>query len=55
LNGASAEGVAVMAEAFFSLVWGCAIGFWFCWQIALIALALTPLLIAGAGISAKIQ
>jgi len=54
LNGASAEGVAVMAEAFFSLVWGCAIGFWFCWQIALIALALTPLLIVGAGISAKI-
>jgi len=54
LNGASAEGVAVMAESTFSLVWGCALGFWFCWKIALIALALTPMLIMGAGISAKI-
>jgi ATP-binding cassette, subfamily B (MDR/TAP), member 1 len=55
LNGASAEGVAVMAEAIFSLVWGCAIGFFFCWKVALIALALTPLIIIGAAISAKIQ
>lgn len=55
LNGASAEGVAVIAEAIFSLVWGCIIGFIFCWKVALIALALTPLLIMGAGISAKVQ
>ena len=55
LNGASAEGVAVMAEAFFSLVWGCVIGFLFSWRVAFVALALTPLIILGAIVSAKIQ
>lgn len=44
-----------MAEAIFALMWGCAIGFWFSWQVALIAFALTPLIIVGAAISAKIQ
>jgi ATP-binding cassette subfamily B (MDR/TAP) protein 1 len=54
LNGASAEGVAVMTEAVFSLVWGCVIGFVYCWQVALVALGLTPLILVGAAVAAKV-
>ena len=44
-----------MAESFFALVWGCIIGFLFSWRVAFVALALTPLIILGAVVSAKIQ
>jgi ABC-type bacteriocin/lantibiotic exporter with double-glycine peptidase domain len=55
LNGASSEAIATMAEGFFGLVWGVIIGFYFSWRVALVALALTPLMTIGGAVQAKID
>ena len=55
LNGASSEAVASMAEGFFGLIWGVIIGFFFSWRVALVALAITPLMTLGGAIQAKID
>lgn len=55
LNGASSEAIAAMAEGLFGLIWGVIIGFFFSWRVALVALALTPLMTFGGAIQAKID
>jgi ABC-type multidrug transport system fused ATPase/permease subunit len=55
LNGASSEAIAAMAEGLFGLVWGVVIGFYFSWRVALVALALTPLMTIGGAVQAKID
>ncbi len=55
LNGASSEAIAAMAEGLFGLVWGVVIGFFFSWRVALVALALTPLMTIGGAVQAKID
>jgi len=47
LNGASSEAIAAMIESLFGLIWGVIIGFIFSWRVALVALALTPLMTIG--------
>lgn len=55
LNGASTEALAVMSEAVFALTSGVVIGFIFSWRVALVALALTPFMMMGGSIAAKID
>jgi len=55
LNGASTEGLAVLMESTFALLAGIAIGFFFSWRIALVALACAPFMMAGGAINAKMQ
>jgi ATP-binding cassette subfamily B (MDR/TAP) protein 1 len=55
LNGASTEALAVMSEAFFAIVAGVVIGFIFSWRMALVAFALTPFMMMGGSIAAKID
>jgi ATP-binding cassette subfamily B (MDR/TAP) protein 1 len=54
LNGASSEALAVISEAICSIVAGIIIGFAFCWKVALVALALTPFMMMGGSLAAKI-
>lgn len=44
-----------MSEAIFAVVSGVVIGFIFEWRIALVALALTPFMMMGGSIAAKID
>jgi hypothetical protein len=39
-----------MIEAFFSLVGGIAIAFYFCWEMSLVCMAVSPILIIGAAL-----
>jgi ABC-type bacteriocin/lantibiotic exporter with double-glycine peptidase domain len=55
LNGASSEAIAAMTEGLFGLIWGVIIGFFFSWRVALVALALTPLMTIGGAVQAKID
>lgn len=55
LNGVSTEGGAAMAEAAFAMLGGVVIAFIFSWKVALVALAVTPFMIFGAVISAKVD
>lgn len=55
LNGASTEALAVMSEALFAVASGVIIGFIFSWRMALVALALTPFMMMGGSIAAKID
>ena len=42
-----------LLEAFFALVWGIAMSFYFCWQEALVAFGLTPVILISAYLQAK--
>ena len=53
LNGASTEGLAVIMEAGFAILVGMIISFIYDWKIALVALACTPFMAAGAAINAR--
>ena len=53
LNGVSTEGLAVMAEAMFSLLGGIVLSFIFSWKVALVSLAIVPFMIIGSAINAK--
>jgi ATP-binding cassette subfamily B (MDR/TAP) protein 1 len=44
-----------MSEAIFALTSGVIIGFIFSWRVALVALALTPFMMMGGSIAAKID
>jgi len=55
LNGASTEALAVVSEALFAVISGVVIGFIFSWRVALVALALTPFMMMGGSIAAKID
>lgn len=47
INGASSESLGPYSEAFFALFGGLVIGFYFCWQEALITLGCVPFIIVG--------
>ena len=53
LQGMTTEGIGVIFECVFSLGFAIAIGFYFSWPMAVIALCLTPLTIIGSAISTK--
>lgn len=55
LNGISTEGLAVIIEANSSIITGLIIGFYFCWQISLVALGCFPLMVFGGVVQAKFQ
>jgi ABC-type multidrug transport system fused ATPase/permease subunit len=44
-----------MAEALFSMIGGIVLAFIFSWKVALVALAVTPFMIVGGIIGAKID
>jgi ATP-binding cassette subfamily B (MDR/TAP) protein 1 len=50
INGVSTESLGPMIEAFFSLVGGIAIAFYFCWEMSLVCMAVSPILIIGAAL-----
>jgi ABC-type multidrug transport system fused ATPase/permease subunit len=53
INGASTESLDPYIDSFFSLVGGIGLGFYFCWQMSLVCIALTPLMTLGQYIGAK--
>jgi ABC-type multidrug transport system fused ATPase/permease subunit len=55
LNSVSTEMVAVTMEAMASMIGGIVIAFIFTWQVALVALAIAPFMMAGGIIGAKID
>jgi ATP-binding cassette, subfamily B (MDR/TAP), member 1 len=55
LNGVSTEAFAVMAEALCAITMGLAIAFVFSWQVALVSLAMTPAMVIGGVIGAKLD
>lgn len=52
LNGASVEGVSVMVESACALLTGLIAGFYFSWQVALVALGVVPLMTIGGVLGA---
>jgi ABC-type multidrug transport system fused ATPase/permease subunit len=55
LNGASTEAFGVIAESMSSMIGGIILAFVFSWKVALIAIAMTPFMVVGAVIGAKID
>ena len=53
LHGASTEAIAIFCEAFAAAIWGIVLGFYFCWQLALIALLISPLIMVAGAIAGK--
>jgi len=45
INGASSESLGPYTEAFFAIVGGVIIGFYFCWQESLVTLACVPFMV----------
>ena len=54
LNGVSTESLGVAMEAGMGMLVGVALGIYFCWPVALIAIGLCPLLMMSAMINAKV-
>lgn len=54
MNGLSTETIAIIIEAFFTIVCGILIGMFFSWRVSLITLALLPLVMFGFAISNKL-
>jgi hypothetical protein len=55
INGVSAEGLASIIVAGFSVLTGIAIGFIYCWQESLVCIGTTPFTIFGGGMQVKLQ
>ena len=55
INGVSAEGLAVVIQAMFSILTGIAIGFIYNWREALVCLGCVPLQAIGGGMGIKLQ
>lgn len=55
LNGASSEAAAIMVEISFGLICGIALGFYYYWQLSLVALGCIPFMILGGIMDAKLQ
>lgn len=53
LNGVSTESLASIAESIFALVTGISIGFYYCWQLALVCLGCVPLMALGSFFQAR--
>lgn len=53
INGASTEMLDPYIDAIFSLFGGLGLGFYFCWQMSLVCLALTPIMTLGQYVGAK--
>lgn len=47
INGASTESLGPYSDAFFAMFGGIIMGFYLCWQMALICLGLTPFMTLG--------
>jgi ABC-type bacteriocin/lantibiotic exporter with double-glycine peptidase domain len=54
INGVGADAIGPQMEAGFAVILGICFGFYFCWEEALICLALTPLLMISKVIRVKI-
>ena len=55
INGVSTESIPPQVEAGFSFLGGIIIGFYFCWQEAIICIVVSPLLIIGNMLGMKFQ
>jgi ABC-type multidrug transport system fused ATPase/permease subunit len=55
LNGVSTESMGVAMESAMGMLVGIVLGFIFCWPVALIALGISPFMMLGAMINAKVQ
>jgi len=55
LNGVSTEVLSVYMEALFAMIGGIVLSCIFSWKVALVGLAISPLMIIGGAISAKID
>jgi len=55
LSGAGTEGLGIMIEATFGMLCGIVIAFVYFWQLSLIALGVSPLMMIGGAINAKFQ
>ena len=53
LNGVSEDGIGVILECFGCLFTGLFIGFYYCWQMALVALCLFPCLMFSSVLRTK--
>jgi len=53
LNGVSTESVSVITESAIALCCGIAIGFYFCWQEAVAAVVLVPIMVVSAILQSK--
>ena len=54
VNGAGSESLAPTIEAMFAMIVGIAIGFYYCWQMALTCLLVSPVLMVGNIIEMKL-
>lgn len=54
LNGASSEGVALFTEVSFAIICGIVLGFYFFWQLSLVALGCIPFMVVGGAMNAKL-
>ena len=50
INGVGGESMGPAAEAAFGMIIGIAIGFWFCWQQAIVCLLVSPILMIGGAL-----
>lgn len=55
INGVSTESLGPSMEGAFALLVGLAVGFWACWQVALVALVVSPVLAVGSAIGMKLS
>lgn len=55
LNGVSTEALGVMCEACFAMLAGIIVAFIFAWKVAFVALAVSPFMIIGGVIGAKMD
>lgn len=47
INGASSESLGPYSDGLFALLGGLALGFYFCWQMSLICIGMTPFMTLG--------
>lgn len=55
INGASSESLGPYSDAFFALFGGLVMGFYYCWQMSLICLGLTPFMSLGQYVGMEFQ
>ena len=55
MNGASTEGLGVIAESIFALCCGITLGFIFTWRLSLVALGCVPFMMFGGAMNSKLQ
>lgn len=55
INGASTESLDPYIDSLFSLFGGLCLGFYYCWQMSLVCIGLTPLMTIGQFVGAKVS